>query len=33
VQPTYQPFGGFFGYSQPAKKAKKKQYGGSYNTW
>jgi lipoprotein-anchoring transpeptidase ErfK/SrfK len=31
------PWGGFFGYSQPAYKAKpkykKKQYGGSYNTW
>jgi lipoprotein-anchoring transpeptidase ErfK/SrfK len=37
AQPAYQPFG-FFGYSQQAsqpkfKKAKKKQYGGSYNTW
>jgi lipoprotein-anchoring transpeptidase ErfK/SrfK len=33
-----QPFGGLFGYSQQAyqpkaKKYKKKQYGGSYNTW
>ena len=38
AQPAYQPFNGFFGYSQQAyqpkvKKAKKKQYGGSYNTW
>ncbi|CAN1722234.1 L,D-transpeptidase [Hyphomicrobium sp. 1Nfss2.1] len=32
-KPTFQPFGGLFGYSQPPKKAKKKQYGGSYNTW
>ena len=37
AQPAYQPFG-IFGYSQNAyqpkvKKAKKKQYGGSYNTW
>ncbi|MEI9899519.1 MAG: L,D-transpeptidase [Hyphomicrobium sp.] len=32
------PFGGLFGYNQSAyqpkaKRAKKKQYGGSYNTW
>jgi lipoprotein-anchoring transpeptidase ErfK/SrfK len=27
------PFGGLFGYSQPAQKKKKKQYGGTYNTW
>ena len=36
AQPAYQPFGGFFGYSQPSyqqKAKKKKQYGGSYNTW
>ena len=38
AQPAYHPFNGFFGYSQQAyqpkvKKAKKKQYGGSYNTW
>jgi lipoprotein-anchoring transpeptidase ErfK/SrfK len=38
AQPAYQAFGGFFGYSQPAyqpkaKKFKKKQYGGNYNTW
>jgi lipoprotein-anchoring transpeptidase ErfK/SrfK len=33
VQPAYQPaWGGMFGYSQP-KKAKKRQYGGGYNTW
>jgi len=32
-RPSYQPFGGLFGYNQPAKKSKKKQYGGSYNTW
>lgn len=33
AKPVYQPaWGGMFGYSQP-KKAKKKQYGGSYNTW
>jgi lipoprotein-anchoring transpeptidase ErfK/SrfK len=37
-QPTAQQWGGFFGYSQSAyqpkvKKAKKKQYGGGYNTW
>jgi lipoprotein-anchoring transpeptidase ErfK/SrfK len=37
AQPAPQ-WGGFFGYSQPAyqpkaKRAKKKQYGGSYNTW
>jgi hypothetical protein len=37
AQPAYQPFS-FFGYNQQAyqpkvKKAKKKQYGGSYNTW
>ena len=36
AQPAYQPFG-FFGYQQAyqpkVKKAKKKQYGGSYNTW
>lgn len=36
-QPSYQAFGGFFGYNQPvyqpkAKRAKK-QYGGGYNTW
>lgn len=37
AQPAYQPFNGFFGYQQAyqpkVKKAKKKQYGGSYNTW
>jgi hypothetical protein len=38
AQPAYQPFNGFFGYNQQAyqpkaKKPKKKQYGGSYNTW
>ena len=37
AQPANQPFS-FFGYNQQAyqpkvKKAKKKQYGGSYNTW
>jgi len=34
-KPAFQPFGGLFGYSQPQyqKRAKKKQYGGSYNTW
>ncbi|MEI9901662.1 MAG: L,D-transpeptidase [Hyphomicrobium sp.] len=33
-QPAYKPFNGFFGYSQPStQKKKKKQYGGSYNTW
>jgi lipoprotein-anchoring transpeptidase ErfK/SrfK len=37
-QPSYQAYGGFFGYNQPvyqpkAKRAKKKQYGGGYNTW
>jgi lipoprotein-anchoring transpeptidase ErfK/SrfK len=35
AQPAYQPFS-FFGYSQPSyqqKAKKKKQYGGSYNTW
>lgn len=33
-QPSFQPFGGLFGYSQPSpQKKKKKQYGGSYNTW
>ena len=32
-QPSFQPFGGLFGYSQPPQKKKKKQYGGSYNTW
>ncbi len=36
-QPSQQ-WGGFFGYSQSAyqpkvRKAKKKQYGGGYNTW
>jgi lipoprotein-anchoring transpeptidase ErfK/SrfK len=31
---NFQPFGGLFGYSQPQpQKKKKKQYGGSYNTW
>jgi lipoprotein-anchoring transpeptidase ErfK/SrfK len=38
VQPASGGWGGLFGYSQPAyqpkaKKFKKKQYGGSYNTW
>jgi lipoprotein-anchoring transpeptidase ErfK/SrfK len=36
ARPAYQqqPFGGLFGYSQPSpQKKKKKQYGGSYNTW
>ena len=38
AQPSYQPFGGLFGYSQSAyqpkaRRVKKKQYGGSYNTW
>jgi lipoprotein-anchoring transpeptidase ErfK/SrfK len=35
AQPSAQPWGGIFGYSQQpkAKKAKKKQYGGAYNTW
>ncbi|MFA5901204.1 MAG: L,D-transpeptidase [Hyphomicrobium sp.] len=34
-KPSFQPFGGLFGYSQPKpqKRTKKKQYGGSYNTW
>lgn len=33
-QAAYQPFG-LFGYSQPAtqRRARKKQYGGGYNTW
>jgi len=39
AQPSSKPWGGFFGYSQQSayqpkvKKAKKKQYGGGYNTW
>ena len=39
AQPASKPWGGFFGYSQQSayqpkvKKAKKKQYGGGYNTW
>lgn len=40
AQASYKPFGGLFGYSQPSsyqpkakRAAKKKQYGGSYNTW
>jgi lipoprotein-anchoring transpeptidase ErfK/SrfK len=38
AQPASQPWGGMFGYSQStyqpkAKKPKKRQYGGSYNTW
>ncbi len=39
AQPVSKPWGGFFGYSQQsayqpkAKKLKKKQYGGAYNTW
>jgi lipoprotein-anchoring transpeptidase ErfK/SrfK len=33
AQQNYQPF--FFGYAQPSqpKRAKKRQYGGGYNTW
>jgi len=40
AQPSFQPFGGLFGYSQPSsykakpKAAKKKQYGGGgFNAW
>jgi lipoprotein-anchoring transpeptidase ErfK/SrfK len=39
AQPAVKPWGGLFGYSQQsayqpkAKRMKKKQYGGGYNTW
>lgn len=38
AKPVVQPWGGMFGYSQSAyqpkaRGAKKKQYGGTYNTW